>query len=1831
MQEGKMGEVRERASRMLSSYREEEEGIVAEELVSVLGELLVYSDNISAQAKDRVEDIVQQLEVADKQLRATRAFLEEQAVEREQEREEWEKRLEELEKCRRENVERAVCDEEEGGGELQSERAQTPQQKAMELETELTSAVDKIYELREIIRSLELKMESRIQGEVQQGEVVRELRLALEEAVVGHQLVQQELELLRSSSSDAEFVEHIRGLEEQLGCKTQELKKHRAAANHIQEIRAQLRGMEERVEQSTRELEHSVCDHLDSNSTSRSSSRQSSPAPVIVREVEGGSFEDIGSSLSGLEVEEVARLEKKLKYLEKAETAAVEKVKKLELDKLDLAKKLEGNQETIKEIEEKYSSLQSELESSKAKIKDYVSREEKTKQDMKTNEATQERLDDLEAERELLQQRVTQQQMQISSLQSSIQTSRHRAVSGGKEDTQRLLQEKEIIRAELDQVKMSYRMHEVEKIQAIEKVQSLKSKVFDLESKLEKVERDDPNGNCSKCSKLGKDVSELTEVNEKLQSQLSLARAAQLASQKTEMPLLAQKLLDEKNQEIDLLRNQLLASSTSLSLNQVKHSTPNSLPWISKLEDSRGSVEQLRDASQMRDRMPDLSLENQLRVNNSVKLFPSSNQKLQTIQENDGYTDSFVQISSKSEKNQVVKKLPINNSDMDISGNNLEASGGSLGTELDSKDDLTQPKPDLTMGSQHGDINSYEKERNPDYFEDVINAKVSEIEYMTKVLNEKEDLIESLQDNLEELEGKFANFTEQMNEAAQTQEGLTEQLDKEISEKTNLQEMLNKEQNNIGSMNIQLVDAQNKIEMLEKRSFSQADQGLVREIQILREEKQDRIEGMENLHQIIENAQKQMEERNLEIGVFKEKLSEANRNLSSTESQLQQSEAKIDNIQLQLDNKLVCISSLESQIETSKEILSRSERQKKEIETQLVNYLGKENLEPCLEKVTQEKQMLEKQLEKITMEMASVQKVVNEMTSSFKTQIQFKEQELRKVSDSYQAISTLNSDLDKRCAELVDINQECKDKIDQLERKVSENSQELMKGLNAEKFLEHGSLDDLSNLVQAELDLSSELDNTLLSQVVSGLGLDHTNVSTNSTGISEVQRLLRKVQGDGIRVLSLSERLFLMQHANVGQNINIGEDRAYGVGDSGSKERELERKIGVLEFQLEQEKVQSQDLRTALTTEKKNGIENLNKIGKERRTRSDLETQLGQVERELEVVRSSLTQAHQQISLRENQLHFNSDSENEEFLNTIDAQKMQIISLEESLKLEKDNFSQLQHVLEVERGRGRKEEVSGRWDEKVERRVIQLQKDLEQERGVRRNLEDSVMTEDIGRMIIQQLQRDLQYEREKLRELEMVLSKERNKYSDLYIEYEHLKKTTPNMSTDVGYRNGRDSSEFEKQLRSKNLELERYSSELEMKQEMVEREVRRLREEGVRLEGELKEEREKNLSGLNKEQLVRMKQVNTFLEHNLKENGEMLQSLAKLHEEKQQMKKVNWELQDKLGQCVCLSEGGVSSQWSQPDQKTFYGKYLRAESFRKALVWQKRYLLVLLCGELVPDPVLMVVRDSRLGRNGRFRAAVHTIISISRMKFLVRRWRSGKRAGAHMSSSRAWSESPALVTGRGSEAPNTGRSSAGVPSLDLNSPVDNFSPSLSISTTTRSTRSHFIKSQSVPSYNMTSPRKTSPTPSPRLPLSPRSSHTTTTTRQRNPPTFGRSHSLRSSVPRPATLGINSLSTKNGGDDISLSSSNPSSSSSIQPVPTVTGLTPPTRDTGARRSRSSAPGSTFETNTPVRRSLGSQFRARDTTLAAVGDNTLQRDLEDYIRRFGSLQENRGKKF
>ncbi|NXI98507.1 AKAP9 protein, partial [Psophia crepitans] len=104
------------------------------------------------------------------------------------------------------------------------------------------------------------------------------------------------------------------------------------------------------------------------------------------------------------------------------------------------------------------------------------------------------------------------------------------------------------------------------------------------------------------------------------------------------------------------------------------------------------------------------------------------------------------------------------------------------------------------------------------------------------------------------------------------------------------------------------------------------------------------------------------------------------------------------------------------------------------------------------------------------------------------------------------------------------------------------------------------------------------------------------------------------------------------------------------------------------------------------------------------------------------------------------------------------------------------------------------------------------------------------------------------------------------------------------------------------------------------------------------------------------------------------------------------------------------SEAFLRELGSDPENallRRIYGKYLRAESFRKALIYQKKYLLLLLGGfQECEEATLALI--ARMGGQPsytdleiivhhskgftRFRSAVRVSIAISRMKFLVRRW-----------------------------------------------------------------------------------------------------------------------------------------------------------------------------------------------------------------------------------------------
>ncbi|KAG9355857.1 hypothetical protein JZ751_000699 [Albula glossodonta] len=108
----------------------------------------------------------------------------------------------------------------------------------------------------------------------------------------------------------------------------------------------------------------------------------------------------------------------------------------------------------------------------------------------------------------------------------------------------------------------------------------------------------------------------------------------------------------------------------------------------------------------------------------------------------------------------------------------------------------------------------------------------------------------------------------------------------------------------------------------------------------------------------------------------------------------------------------------------------------------------------------------------------------------------------------------------------------------------------------------------------------------------------------------------------------------------------------------------------------------------------------------------------------------------------------------------------------------------------------------------------------------------------------------------------------------------------------------------------------------------------------------------------------------------------------------------------------------VSTDTDNAALKRMYGKYLRSESFRKALIYQKKYLLLLLGGFQDCEEATLSLIARMGGRSShnletniqrprgftRFRSAVRVSIALSRMRYLVKRWQRSTGAGSSSSS-----------------------------------------------------------------------------------------------------------------------------------------------------------------------------------------------------------------------------------
>ena len=134
----------------------------------------------------------------------------------------------------------------------------------------------------------------------------------------------------------------------------------------------------------------------------------STPTPA------GGQLQLLGSceELGAVEqLEELSRLDRKIKHLEKAETAAVEKIKLLTAENEELKASLEEVKCSLANSEDRLEGVKAELAVYVDKVSECSALEAELRSSVRILEVEKLRLEEVESERDVLLERLTQQQV----------------------------------------------------------------------------------------------------------------------------------------------------------------------------------------------------------------------------------------------------------------------------------------------------------------------------------------------------------------------------------------------------------------------------------------------------------------------------------------------------------------------------------------------------------------------------------------------------------------------------------------------------------------------------------------------------------------------------------------------------------------------------------------------------------------------------------------------------------------------------------------------------------------------------------------------------------------------------------------------------------------------------------------------------------------------------------------------------------------------------------------------------------------------------------------------------------------------------------------------------------------------------------------------------------------------------------------------------------------------------------------------------------------------------------------------------------------------------
>ncbi|XP_058833017.1 pericentrin isoform X2 [Topomyia yanbarensis] len=1488
-------------------------------------------------------DLQAQIVAADKQLKATRHFLEDQAAEREHERDEFVKEIGKLKSQMREkdkdkvNIERLTKELEavdQNGKELCAQIS-GKDDIIRKLENDLKDSIDKGFTLREIISELETQIESKSINELILHAKIKELELYIDAQNRQNESLHQEVESIKMDATTRGYSEKIAKLEDELRYTRPSVEQSLV----LESLTVQLRAIEDTLERKIKNLEtlhsNSAASLVCSSPSEDISLNQDSP--LHRKKCNEG---DAADQPPHLPVDEVQRIFDKLHRHTRFEEVAIKRINDLEMQ--------------IASVRSSFMEIQHE--------------------------------------RDMLQERMSEQSLKITTLQSKLDEQRLRAEELHRQGTSHLTVKVHDLQNELVNVKETLQTRD-KQIASLKNFLENSQQVIERQEKelaINQAENDRSQYELKLETELKAKCDEIQVLKNKIQNEMI---------NKVALPDLMETMLADKNDEIDQLKdklNQLQTSEVPPTSHGKDDDNARTLSDIVSITDCDETDMVLR-------RIPE-EPEGFFAANSIPMETPNSvfnyKEKLQSTATNnrnsyEKYGHNSLPTLPKPALFPASFEAPTFFQDLSAAFPRPTPSTGisSAGTPEFLPRHINFSLMDeskTTVGSARERFREpafIEEIQEDDEIEEEASVKIvgndkgnvkNELESLKiiidRVTNEKNDAIENMQAKIQEKVEEICNL--QVELAARNK--LYEDL---LQERKDLKEEMEKVKatlNMLETMGMQLAHKENLLkEALETIVCKEQELAKVNHLytKLLEEMERKNKESAllasdhQEKHLLLDTLKQQVESLNKTIGHKNELMSKMEKdihNYSKNEEkyleQIKSLDAKETELKVLQTNYKDRLNEIEILNEDNRFLNEDINRLKNEISKLTSNSTSnpsyvqflKQNCERFEEELCETKAMLTEKmlaLERVRIDLKGCQNEAEDL----KAHLRDKEMIIQQIGDDgnslHEALTNIqnkmqenNSNLNRQLREEQSKTVALQTELDMLKMQIQRNDN----SSSPKPF----SVEEIAEQLEKELNYSAQLDSSILKAMES----DDLNSEdeTNSKKARKENKGSRELEDLKLQLLHEADKCAKLNELLEAEKSNSNSIQMQDAEIIEAMRQRLEAAIdneGMLQKLLAEEKNKTDRLSTLIA-----GVQ---------RTRSFDNYLLMRVKSPHESPSRRLN--------RSNEFESEMTARFENEIKFLTAQK----------ERERERAVDLQRVLEREK--------------------IRFEKEIDD-----RN--------EYGEQVKQELSR---VAKEKDR-LEVELDHEQEKLMLAHKEIESLEKRI-------------EAFQEADAVRSFCRERPAGHSSLELRQQLenFEQERNQLRDtiQNLRSEVERRKQREGKLTeALNREQalhkggqvsvpeefLCKLRDMNRLLEVNARENHQQAETLRLLMDERKVLQLRNQELE----RFSRIHTNGSKDNRDDLEERAnhLFGKYLRSESHRKALVHQKRYLqivlatyeeneikaLQLLSSQNIPLHVQGLIKlnkqeQDRQYKRQSFRAVVIAVIAVERMKFIVRKWQGGRR------------------------------------------------------------------------------------------------------------------------------------------------------------------------------------------------------------------------------------------